>query len=68
MAAGRGRPAGAPATLPSGHRPVPDPAAAIALSLPETTEEDRRGSRTWKVRDKTFAWERSFTEADLRLP
>ena len=28
----------------------------ISLALPETTERDR--DRSWRVRDKGFAWER----------
>ena len=38
----------------------------IALALPEAFAEERRGLRTWKVRKKTFAWERPFRKSDLR--
>jgi hypothetical protein len=43
-----------------------DDAAEIALALPQVSESDRRGSRVWAVAGKTFAWERSFSKADLR--
>jgi hypothetical protein len=44
-----------------------DDVAAIALSLPQVEEADRRGQRIWVVAGKsTFAWERSFTKADIR--
>ena len=43
-----------------------DDAARLALALPEVTEADRRGSRTWSVAGKTFAWERPFSKADIR--
>ena len=43
-----------------------DDVARIALDLPEVTENERRGNRTWFVRGKAFAWERPFSKADIR--
>jgi hypothetical protein len=43
-----------------------DDAARIALGLPEVTEGERHGNRTWVVDGKVFAWERSFSKADIR--
>jgi hypothetical protein len=43
-----------------------DDVGRIALGLPEVTEADRRGTRTWSVRGKTFAWERPYSKADLK--
>jgi hypothetical protein len=40
--------------------------ARIAFGLPEVTEEDRRGTRTWSVAGKTFAWERPYSKADVK--
>jgi hypothetical protein len=43
-----------------------DEVAAIALGLPEVTEGERHGVRTWFAGKKAFAWERPFSKADLR--
>lgn len=40
--------------------------AALALDLPEVTEGERYGRRTWFVSRKAFAWERPFSKADLK--
>ena len=44
----------------------PDP-SRIATALPESAEQaGRDGLRTWRVRDKTFVWERPLRKADLQ--
>jgi hypothetical protein len=52
-----------------------DQVASMALELPEVSEAERRGTRIWTVAGprpgsergmKCFAWERPFSQADLR--
>ena len=43
-----------------------DDVAAMALELPEATESESRGKRTWNVGGKMFAWERPLTKADIK--
>ena len=43
-----------------------DDAARMASGLPEVTEGESRGNRTWSVGGKAFAWEREFSKADIK--
>ena len=38
----------------------------MAMALPEVEEGERHGNRSWSVGGKTFAWERSFSKADIK--
>lgn len=43
-----------------------DEVVRLVAELPETTEGERYGNRTWSVNGKAFAWIRPFSKADLR--
>ncbi len=43
-----------------------DEIAAMAMALPEVTEAEHRGHRSWTVAGKVFAWERQFSKADIK--
>ena len=46
--------------------PTFEDVAAIASELPEVTQGERHGHRTWFVAGKAFAWERPFSKADIK--
>ena len=43
-----------------------DDVAVMASALPEVTEAERHGNRTWFVTGKAFTWDRPFSKADIR--
>ena len=38
----------------------------MALSLPETSEQEMHGLMSWRVKSKLFVWERPLRQGDLR--
>ena len=38
----------------------------MAMELPDVTEGERHGHRTWSVAGKALAWDRPFSKADIR--
>ena len=45
--------------------PTFEDVAAIALALPETHEQLQWGSRSWRVKNQNFVWERPLRKSDL---
>lgn len=43
-----------------------DDVVRLVAELPEVTEGERYGHRTWSVGRKAFAWIRPFSKADIR--
>jgi len=44
-----------------------DDVRAIALALPESSERPMHGLASWRVREKTFVWERPLRASELRV-
>ncbi|HEY2768833.1 MAG TPA: MmcQ/YjbR family DNA-binding protein [Solirubrobacteraceae bacterium] len=42
-----------------------DDVRRLALALPETSEDAKRGSASWRVRDKLFVWERPLRDSEV---
>ena len=43
-----------------------DEVARLAMELPDVSEGERFGHRTWALRGKAFAWIRPFSKADIK--
>ena len=41
-------------------------ATRMAMGLPDVEQGERHGNRSWSVGGKVFAWERSFSKADIK--
>ena len=42
-----------------------DDVRSMALALPETSERAAHGTASWRVKDKSLAWERPLRRSDL---
>jgi hypothetical protein len=42
-----------------------DDVRRLALALPDTSEGTSFGNRSWRVKDKSFVWERPLRRSDL---
>jgi hypothetical protein len=42
-----------------------DDAARTAAAMPQVSEVERHGNRSWAVAGKVFVWERPFSKADI---